>query len=274
MPDGSLQFLAYGLDRLMYHTIRLADGTWQGWRRVNSDSVDKGFNGGPLAITSTPDGTMHAVAVDSSGNLVHTLRRPDGTWQPQGWTGVAGNDQRVFKARDVAVVGLPDSSIKVLASDQNGPMQLTGRRADGLWDGRGWTTVPGVGGWPTFAGFDLALSAAADHAVQIAAIGLDNKVWLMTQTRGGINSAWTNPQWRPNDPMRGWAVSITTLPDGSAQIAAVGMDGNAWHSVRPAGRDWAPFEPLERAWGRPLAASGVGITALPGGRTYILAHGR
>ncbi|MEU9704456.1 hypothetical protein [Streptomyces sp. NPDC047981] len=273
MPDGSLQLLAYGLDNRMYHNIRFTNGTWQGWNRVNSDAVDQRFNGGPLAAAGTPDGTMHAVAVDRDGNLLHTLRRPGGSWQEAGWAGVADGTGQVFKAKDVAVAGLPDNSVKVLAYGQNGAMRVTERMADGAWEKPGWTTVPGVGG-PVFAGYDLSITGMADRSVQIAAIGLDGRVWHITRDRNGVFSPWGNPEWKPQDPMRATAVSIAALPDGTAQLVAAGLDGNAWHTTRPTTGKWAAFSMLTGPYHRPLAATGVGVAALPGGRVYTLARAR
>ncbi|MFJ4963166.1 hypothetical protein ACIP6P_12095 [Streptomyces sp. NPDC088729] len=273
MPDGSLQFLAYGNDQRMYHNVRRADGSWQGWARVNDDATDKRLGGGPIALTSTPDGTLQALTVDKDANLLHTLRRPDGTWQEGGWAGVADNDKRVMKAKDVSVTGLPDNSVKVLAYGKDGAMRLTERYADGAWAAAGWRTLPGTGGSPTFAGSDLSIAAQPDRSVQIAAIGQDGQVWHMVQNAAGVGSAWGNPLWG-GKPMRASAVSLAALPNGSTQLMAVGADGVGWHSARAADGSWTAFEALRGPWNRALGGTGVKIAGLPDGRTYTLVSAR
>ncbi|MFD8108908.1 hypothetical protein [Streptomyces microflavus] len=273
MPDGSLQFLAYGNDRRMYHNIRRANGTWQGWTRVNDDATDQRLNGGPLALTGTADGTLHALTVDRDGQLLHTLRRPDGSWQEVGWAGVADNEGRVMKARDVAVTALRDNSVKVLASDRDGALRLTERYADGTWAAAGWRALPGVGGAPVFAGGDLSLTAGPDRSVQIAAIGQDGQVWHLVQDARGVNSAWGNPL-SGGAPLRASAVSLAGLADGSAQLVAVGADGVVRHTVRAADGSWTAFEALRGPWNRRLGATSAQIAGLPDGDTYTLVSAR
>lgn len=272
LPDGSLQYLAYGLDRRMYHNVRGPNGVWQGWRRLNTDETDQRFTGGPLALAGTSDGRTHAVAVDKDGVLRHQVRLPDGSWT--GWAAPAGNDGGVFKAKDVAVTGTRDNSLMVLAYGRNGAMRLTERRADGSWDDAGGREVPGVGGAATFAGSDLSITALPNRSLQIAAVGQDGKVWHTTRDDALRYSPWSNPQWAPNDAMRATGVALTGLPDGSAQLLAVGMDGNAWHTVRSAGGTWAGFGAVRGPWGRVLGATGVKIAGLPDGRTYSVVNAR
>ncbi|WCE02454.1 hypothetical protein PGH47_42675 (plasmid) [Streptomyces sp. HUAS 31] len=272
MPDGSLQYLTYGNDKRMYHNIRRADGSWQGWRRMNTDEGDKRFNGGPIALASTPNGETQAVAVDKDGVLLHQLRRTDGTWT--GWAAPPGPDNGVFKAKDVAITGTANNSLMVLAYDKSGNMRLTGRWASGTWDTTGWTTLPGVGGAATFAGSDLSITQTPNRSLQIAAVGLDGKIWHMTRDGMLRNSPWTNPEWAPNDAMRATGVAIAGLPDGTAQLLAVGMDGNTWHALRSASGSWTRFGAVSGPYGRALGATNVRIAGLPDGRTYSLVNAR
>ncbi|MEV7251152.1 hypothetical protein [Streptomyces cyaneofuscatus] len=274
MPDGSLQYLAYGNDKHLHHNIRFANGTWQGWARVNNDATDKQLAGGPLALTATADGITHALAVDKDGNLLHTLRRPDGTWQDGGWAGVPGDGGRVFKAKDVAVTAMPNNTITVLAYGADRVMRITERWSNGLWNTSGWNTLPWGNDGSTFSGTDLAITSMTNHSVQIAAIGMDGNVWHMIRDARGVNSRWGAPEWAKGEPMRASGISIAALPDGSAQLLAIGADGIAWHTNRAANGVWTGFGRLNGSFGRPLSATGVGITALPDGRTYTLVGAR
>ncbi len=275
MPDGDLQFLAYGNDKHLYHNIRFSNGSWQGWNRLNSDAVDQQLNGGPLALTSTPNGTLQALAVDKDGNLLHTLRKPDGSWQEGGWAGVGdGTGKGVMKAKDVAVTGLPNNSIKVLVYGRDGAMRLTERYMNGIWEQSGWQTLPGVGGAATFAGKDLSITATRDYTLQIAAIGQDGNIWHMTQNAQRVNSGWNTPQWAPGQAMQATSVAISATPDGATQLLAVGMDGNTWHNLRRADGQWTGFGAPRGTYNRPLAATSVKIAGLPDGSTYSLIDAR
>ncbi|MFC8094583.1 hypothetical protein [Streptomyces sp. NPDC057301] len=274
MPNGDVQFLAYGRDKHLYHNIRFADGSWQGWNRVNTNEMDNQLNGGPLALTSTPNGTLQALAVNRDGNLLHTLRRPDGTWQEVGWAGVWDGGKGVMKAKDVAVTGLPNNSVKVLVYGKDGAMRLTERYVNGVWEETGWRTMPGTGTAGTFAGKDLSITAMQDQSLQIAAVGLDGNVWHMTRTPQGVNSPWRTPQGASGRPMQATAVAIAATPDGSAQVLAVGADGNTWHTIRSANGEWSGFGAVRGTWNRMLGATSVKITSLPDGRTYSLVNAR
>ncbi|MFQ3561862.1 hypothetical protein QZN11_34400 [Streptomyces gramineus] len=273
MPNGDLQFLVYGTDKHLYHSIRSANGSWSGWNRLDSDAVDSQLNGGPLAMTGTPDGSLQALTVDRDGNLLHTLRRPDGSWS--GWAGVGdGTGKGVMKAKDVAVTSLPNNSVKVLVYGQDGAMRLTERYADGTWEKSGWQVLPGAGGAATFAGKDLSITATRDSTLQIAAIGQDGNVWHMAQSPQRVNSGWNTPLWSAGQPMQASAVAIAATPDGAAQLLAVGKDGNTWHSLRQADGRWTGFAAPHGAYNRLLAATSVKITGLPDGSTYSLIDAR
>ncbi|WP_162625182.1 hypothetical protein [Streptomyces cadmiisoli] len=274
MPDGSLQYLAYGTDRKMYHNVRRANGSWQGWARLNSDETDKRFNGGPIALTSTPNGETQAVAVDKDGVLFHQLRRTDGSWT--GWAAPAGPDGGVFKAKDVAIAALSDGAVKVAAFGNDGNLRISERRADGSWDipTQGWQTVPGANGGPVFAGKDLSMTVSRDNVIQIAAIGNDDRVYRTTRTRHGANGPWTGLEWSPGDIMEGSGVALTALPDGSTQLLAIGLDGNTWHAAADPSGNWTRFGQVWGPYGRALGATRVKIAGLPDGRTFSVVSAR
>ncbi|MEU9979502.1 hypothetical protein [Streptomyces sp. NPDC051014] len=274
MPNGDLQFLAYGIDKHLYHNIRFASGSWQGWNRLDDDATDKQLDGGRLAVTSTPDGTLHALAVDKAGDLLHTLRRPDGFWQSGGWARVPGNGSQGMKAKAVSATGLPDGSVKVLAYDQDGALRITRRAADGSWDVSGWRTVPGPDGVKAFTGSDLSVTSTPDSGLRIAAVGQDGNVYSMAQDANGVSSGWTRLDRVKGQPMQATAVSVAALPDGTAQVLAVGLDGNTWHAAWTASAGWTSFGAVAGPWNRPLAATYARLVSSGNGRTYTLVGAR
>ncbi|HEY4454177.1 MAG TPA: glycoside hydrolase domain-containing protein [Pseudonocardiaceae bacterium] len=81
MGDGSAQLLAIGKDANIYHNIRYANGTWQGFRAL-------GFAAQWVAGGALPDGSMQVLAVGNNSNIYHNIRYSNGTWQ--GFREVAG----------------------------------------------------------------------------------------------------------------------------------------------------------------------------------------
>ncbi|MGW1642687.1 hypothetical protein [Streptomyces lavendulae] len=108
LPDGSTQLLATGNDGLAYHNIRNANGTWQGWNKVDGYGGATGFAASSLAITGLPNGDTQMLAVGNDGKTYHAARYANGGWQ--GWwaTGMG--------AQKVAIAGLTDGSTQMLAT--------------------------------------------------------------------------------------------------------------------------------------------------------------
>ncbi|ATZ25247.1 Resuscitation-promoting factor Rpf precursor [Streptomyces lavendulae subsp. lavendulae] len=108
LPNGDTQLLATGSDGLVYHNIRNANGTWQGWSKVDGYGGAPGFAASSLAITGLPNGDTQMLAVGNDGKTYHAARYANGSWQ--GWwaTGMG--------AQKVAITGLTDGSTQMLAT--------------------------------------------------------------------------------------------------------------------------------------------------------------
>ncbi|MER6198487.1 hypothetical protein ABT234_14130 [Streptomyces sp. NPDC001586] len=64
---------------------------------------------------------------------------------------------------------------------------------------------------------------------------------------------------------------LTVTPDGSAQLVAIGDDGNVYHRIRNAAGGWSPFQPIAGAGGAStFSAPRVRIAALPDGSAQLL----
>ncbi|MGW1642688.1 CHAP domain-containing protein [Streptomyces lavendulae] len=106
LPDGSTQLLATGNDGLAYHNIRNANGTWQGWNKVDGYGGATGFAASSLAITGLPNGDTQMLAVGNDGKTYHAARYANGGWQ--GWWATGTGAQKV------AIAGLTDGSTQML----------------------------------------------------------------------------------------------------------------------------------------------------------------
>ncbi|MER6466387.1 hypothetical protein ABT278_38795 [Streptomyces sp. NPDC001228] len=300
MPDGRLQFLAYGADGHLYHCIRFPDGSWQRWVRLNDDATDKNFAGGPVAMAVTPDYCAHVMAIDKNGGLQYNLRAPDGSWQ--GWQPVvvSAADGKTFRALDMAVAALPNNNVKVFAYDASGSLQTTDRWAlvgrppgTGVWDYTGWHPVPGAPRSNTVPSTtsDLAATGMPDGTVQIVTAFMNNPVYHTIMNRDG--STYQDIGWAPvpgddRGRFNGCDVAITGMSDGSAQLVAVRSDSTVGHVIRNADGSWTapdylfawdipgdpahpPFDPGHPEQVQVLNATAVAAAGLPDGSMYTLA---
>jgi hypothetical protein len=116
MPDGSSQMLGIGTDGNVYHNIRTATGSWQGWQPVAGYNGSARFSGSSAAITGMPNGTSQMLAIGIDGNVYHDIRTATGSWQ--GWQPVAGyNGAAHFSGAKVAIAGMPNGTSQLLATN-------------------------------------------------------------------------------------------------------------------------------------------------------------
>ncbi|MFJ4965351.1 hypothetical protein ACIP6P_23350 [Streptomyces sp. NPDC088729] len=266
-PDGGVQVLGIGLDGNIWHNIRGANGTWQGWNALPAaDNKKVGFAATDIAITGLPDGSAQIAAVGKDGYAYHNIRRADGSWQ--GWAAIAGTDAGRLKAGRIAAAGMPDGSARFLVFGGDGRMRMGIRAAGGSWSP--WSTVAGVNA-PDFAGRELSIAALPNGDSQIAAIGNDGNIWHTIRRADGSWQGWNGPAGVSTDMMGASSVAITGMPGGDSQVAAVGLDGNVYHAVRRSGGEWTPFRPVGGAGGAAyVAGDQVGIAGLPDGSSRIV----
>jgi hypothetical protein len=96
MPDGSAQIVEqqYGGD--LYHNIRYANGTWQGWRPLGGPDGSEYYIGSAV-IASLPDGSSQVfTTTDQSDATWENTRAGNGSWS--GWTLLNGYEMAVAAA--------------------------------------------------------------------------------------------------------------------------------------------------------------------------------
>ncbi|MFC9648736.1 MULTISPECIES: hypothetical protein [unclassified Streptomyces] len=267
MPDGGVQVLGVGVDGNIWHNIRRADGGWQGWNALQAaDNKNVGFAAEDIALTTSPRGDAQVVAVGKDGYAYHNIRYADGNWQ--GWAAMPGQDAGLLKATRIAAARMPDGSTQVLVFGGDGRMRLGTRAADGAWSA--WKTVAGVNA-PDFQGPALSIAALPNGDSQIAAIGIDGNIWHTIHRADGGWSGWGLPAGVSGGGMGASTVSLTGMPDGSVQVAAVGHDGDVYHAERFSSGDWTPFQRVSGIRGAgTFAGDQVGITGLPDGSSRLI----
>ncbi|MEV8533803.1 CehA/McbA family metallohydrolase [Streptomyces sp. NPDC051211] len=268
MPDGSVQALGIGTDNKLWFTMRKGSATIQPWQQLAGPDGQAAFAVREAAITGFADGTSQIVVTGMDGTVYHRQRRATGAWA--GFRQVPGNQAAGrWGATKVAIAGMPDGSAQVLGYGTDGSMYHCIRRSSGSWSG--WGRLAGFNGAPAFAGPALAITGMPDGASQVLAIGLDGMVYHTIRRPDGSWTGFQPPRGVTTPTMGASAVDIAGMPDGSAQVVAVGRDGNVWHQIRRPDGSWTGFARMPGPNGRdPFPAGQARITALRDGTAHVL----
>src|SRR6266487_705669 len=142
--QSDLHVLAIDQNNGLWHTIRLADGTWPyAFGDVQSQTRLVGPNPGIgptpfVASAVNQQGDLHVLAIDENNGLWHTIRLADGTWpyafgDVQAQTRLIGPNPGIGPTPFVACATNQQGDLHVLAIDQNNGLWHTIRMADGTW---------------------------------------------------------------------------------------------------------------------------------------------
>jgi hypothetical protein len=199
-PGGTLHVCGSTTDSGVWHTLRRPDGSWAPVFGDVKSAVGSDV-GAFLAIGCGVDSadTLHLCGVDPDGWLLHTLRRPDGSWQ-QEFDVVASGDPGLFRA--VACAG-----------DRNEMLHICGITTDGrLWHRilhpDGWTDfedVKAVVGGDPGAFSALGCAVNADGALELFGVTTDRRLWQTTRRADGSWSAFA--LGAENERDRSWRYS-------------------------------------------------------------------
>lgn len=236
-------------DQGLYQGVRLADGTWGGFRDVQAEA---GSIGGVLASARAVAAAglsrdTHVLAIDAAGKLRHAIRRGDGTWTAFGDVGaVAGT---LGNLQQVSAVSI-GHELHVVALAGNKVFH-TRRDAAGQWTRFG--DVAGAAG-PIGAVTSVATASVGGNLHTVAVTG--GKPYHTVRDTG--TGRWTG--W---GDMTG-AVGVTG-PVSSVAIAGVGTDAHVviatdngtkqYHTVRNGAGSWTVYGNLSGVWGTVTARS-------------------
>jgi surface antigen len=179
--SGEAQFAILTTSGRLWHTIRRADGSWQrpgDLGRVVGPSVVTGV----AAAGDGTEGEAQFIVATADGNLWHTIRRSNGTWQPR------GDMSRTFgfgSARAVAAAGDGMAGeAQFAAATSGGRLWHTIRDDGGAWQRRGDL------GSALGLGTVTAASGSADGTTgeaQFAVVTSDGRLW---HTLRDAKGAW------------------------------------------------------------------------------------
>jgi hypothetical protein len=241
---------------------------------------------GDVAIFSNARGdtsTINHVAIVSQVNANGTIETLSGDWN-----GVDGSEAE-FSSTSTVVQNAPAYSDAInsyssvmgmyvvgfvsppgMSATSAYPLYHSIRNADGTW--AGWGEVQGIGA-PSFDASDAAISSATDGSAQIVAIGNDGNLYHTIRNTVGTWAGWGEVQGIGAPNFAASDASIAVNSDGSAQIVAIGNDGNLYHTIRNTDGTWAGWGELQGVGAPSFTAKAVSITADSDGSAQIVAIG-
>ncbi|MET9596270.1 hypothetical protein [Streptomyces sp. NPDC006459] len=247
-----------------------ADGSWTAPTPLAGYGGSFRFAGARESVAALPDGSTQILGRGLDGNLYHNVQSRGGAWQ--GWAPMAGvGGAAAFSGPEFAITGLPDGSAQVMAVGNDGHAYHNIRRADGSW--QGWSSVAGDGGSGLLRIAEVSAAGMPDGSARFLVFGDDGRMRLGTRRADGSWTAWTVVAGVGAPDFRGSAPAIAALPGGDSQIAAIGLDGNVWHTVLRA-------DGTRQGWSGPpgvstarMGAGAIALTGLPDGNSRLLAVG-
>ncbi|MFJ3922169.1 CehA/McbA family metallohydrolase [Streptomyces sp. NPDC090022] len=264
LPDGTTLVLGIGPDRgLWLMSAGRTENTPRPWQRLAGPDGAGSFTVLDAGVAGLRDGSAQIVAVGTDGILYHQQVRTDGV--PAGFRPVPGNGGAArWSATQVAIAAMPDGSTQLVCFGADGAAHHCVRDARGRWTP--WGRLAGAHGAASFSGPALDIAGLPDGSAQVLAIGLDGIVYHQVRHADGSWSGFRCPTGVTTSLMGASSVGIAGMPDGSAQIVAVGLDRHAWHRIRDRDGSWTGWTQVRGPGGTdPFPASQVRITALPDG---------
>ncbi|WP_051709138.1 glycoside hydrolase domain-containing protein [Streptomyces sp. NRRL S-350] len=230
-----------------------APETWGGFSiGIDQDVLD-------IRLGSAPAG-------QSSGFYLG-VRQSSGNWP--GFSPLAGA-AGVFRGSEAAAAGLPGGSSQELGIGLDSQLYHGVRAANGGWSG--FAALPGIG-TPTMAAQRAGIAGLPDGSSQVVAIGNDGMVYHQARFADGSWSGFAALPGIGTPTMAAGDVAIAGLPDGSAQVVAIGNDGIVYHQARFANGNWSGFAAIPGVNSPRMAATRVAVAGLPDGSSQILALG-
>ncbi|SDJ04116.1 hypothetical protein SAMN04488074_101351 [Lentzea albidocapillata subsp. violacea] len=262
--DGSAHYVATGTDKFLYHNIRNADGSWQGWNRMPGNTGSAQFQASGMTVAATPNGDLHVFAIGNDGFLYHNIRKADTTWA--GWNPLPGRGTVFFQAKSLSATGMSDNSVQIIASGGDKLLHHNIRKADTTW--QGWGTLPGYAGAAHFQAGEVSISGQVNGAVQVIATGNDGLIYH-TIRNNDVSGTWQ--QWNPVAGRAGSpffqasALAAAANANGDTQMTAIGIDGLVYHNIRKADTTWQGWNRIAGFNGAgEMAASTLALAARPG----------
>ncbi|WP_158708716.1 hypothetical protein [Streptomyces bikiniensis] len=252
-----------------YHTGLSSSGAWAPATALGGAGDSFRFSGGRQSIAPTPDGDLQVLGIGLDGNVWHTVRYRDGSWQRWNVLPAADNKTPGFKATDVSITAMPGGDTQLVAVGRDGLAHHNIRHADGGW--QGWAAMPGPDNGLVRAS-RAAASGMPDGSTRVVAFGADGAMRLTTRAADGSWKPWTKVPGVGAPEFAGHDLAITAA-GREAQIVAVGLDGNIWHNVVRADGGLQGWRTPPGDGTPAMAARAAAVAGTASGESRILAIG-
>ncbi|MFC9388553.1 trypsin-like serine protease [Streptomyces venezuelae] len=227
----------------LYQGIRLADGSWTGFKDVQTQGA-----GSIGAIRGTAvvgmNGDSHVLAVTTAGGLFHTIRRQDGTWGTFGDVFGAANALGNLTGVTASNVGY-DLHVVAVA---DGKAFHTVRNATGHWTPFKDITSGKV------ANVTAAATAVVRGELQVTTISGGKAYHTIRQSNGNW-LGWGNvaDAAGPTGPIT--SVSMTGSGDETHIVIATDNGARQYHAIRNFNGTWSPLTEIKSILGTVTAKS-------------------
>ena len=230
-PTGDeLHVVAATTERGLWHTMRLATGVWQPWGEIQHQGGILGGSGPVRAIAATTTASsvgggreLHVIVSLyrapgdlSFADLVHTIRRPDGRWQPL--ADVKGQIGEIGSVVDVAAHAVPSGSTENLTLSLSASGTIL--QASRLSEAGAWTQPKDLKleRFGLFFGYASRVSATSDGASGRLLIStVDGELFSWEASEGMFNvQASAGADWIPGD------VAVAAATAFGTEIAVTG----------------------------------------------------
>ncbi|MGW4686578.1 CehA/McbA family metallohydrolase [Streptomyces sp. NPDC004244] len=258
--------------RTLFVTRRAPDGSWSSMRPLPGAQNAPSFTGVGTAVAGLPDGSLPTLGLGTDNSLWLTTRKGANAVSP--WQRLSGPDgQSGFTVLDAAIAGFPDGTGQIVAVGTDGTLYHQ-RCGPGGAPTR-FRAVPGGSPTGRWGATKAAIAAMPDGSAQLVAYGTDGAMQHCIRRADGTWTGWGRLAGAGGAPaFSGPALAITGLPDGSAQVLAIGLDGMVHHQVRRPDGTWTGFRPLRGVTTPTMGASDVDIAGMPDGSARVVAVGR
>ena len=219
-----------GSDSQLWHTIRDDTGAWP----ADFGLVEAESTGGPRGFTAIGSAgvgdAMQLVGVGTDDQLWHTIRFPDGSWQPQFGNASFASEGGPTMYNAVVCAGVGDE-MHVVGVSYAGTLFHTIRHGDGRWS-KHWGDVEGQSsGGP--AGFTAVGCAGVGDDLQLVGVGTDGQLWHTIRHHDG---SWQATFAKIEDYCSGGATQYTAVACGGIgkdlHVVGLGNDRQLWHTIR------------------------------------------
>lgn len=221
----------------LYHSICSPEGGWQAFNLIEGD-LDDGPPGFVGATVTRLRNALMLVGVGTDGELYHTIRDSDGSWQEFG------------RLREGVVGGGPRDFYSATSACARGALHLIGLGSDGcLYHAIGG---PDRGWQDEFELIDAERHCGPEAFAAAACAGIGDALHLVAlDTRGQAYHAVRDPRrgWQHfrglgqlyDAPTRFVAIDCGVVEDGSLHIVGVGSDARLHHTIRLPDGSWQRY---------------------------------